>query len=369
VKITVNIDNRTIVRVLAVVVLFLFGITFISATKEVLSLLVISAFLAMALNPPVSYLSSKITGGSRGAATGIAYLVVVSIISVFLWAMIPPLITQTREFIADLPNYIEEIAQGDDAIPTFIRDNHLDDEAIDFINSLTDGTALGSSSSRVFDGLGRLGAAIVSTLTVLVLTFFMLVEGPIWLEKFWQLQPDNKLKHRQELVRRMYGVITGYVNGQLLIALLAATASLIVMLAVGLPLPLPLAGIVGLFGLIPLVGATLGSVIVIVIALFQSFTSALIMLVFFLLYQQIENTFIQPYVQSRTLEVSPLLIFVAVLFGISVGGLLGGFVAIPAAACLRILLNDYLESKGHLPKDEEESLFRRKKRKKNNLTA
>jgi len=341
----ISIDNKTIIRVFAAIILFALGAFFIRASTQALTLIVISAFLAMALNPPVSYLSSKITGGSRGAATGIAYLCVVSIIGLFLWAMVPPLVSQTRQFIDDLPTYIEEFSEGDDAVSTFVRDNDIQEEVEDFVSEFTTGSSVGDSSAQIFDGIGRVGSAIVSLLTVLVLTFFMLVEGPTLMKKFWLLQDEKKQVRRKVLVGRMYGVITGYVNGQLLIALLAATASLIAMLIVGIPLPLPLAGLVGLFGLLPLVGATLGSLAVIIVALFQSVQAAIAMAAFFIIYQQIENNAIQPIIQSRALEISPLIIFIAVLFGISVGGLLGAFIAIPIAACLRILAIDYIEQR------------------------
>lgn len=341
--VNINIDNRTIIRVLIVVISFFFAISFLNATRSVLTLIVISAFLAMALNPPVSYLSSKMTGGSRGLATGIAYLTVVGIISLFAWAIVPPLVSQTREFVRDVPSYIDDLANGDDSVATFVRENDIDDELKHYVDDITNGTTLGNASDRVFAGLGRIGAGIASVLTVLVLTFFMLVEGPIWLNKLWDLQPDDKRDQRKQLGNRIYQVVTGYVNGQLLIAFLAALASLIMILIVGLPLPLPLAGLVGLFGLIPLIGATLGSVVVILVALTQSIYSALAMLLFFLVYQQIENTFIQPYIQSKTLDVSPLMIFIAVLFGISIGGLLGAFIAIPAAAVIKFMIADAIE--------------------------
>ncbi len=341
--VNINIDNRTIVRVLIVVVAVSLGLSFLAATRSVLTLIVISAFLAMALNPPVTYLSSKITGGSRGLATGIAYLTVLGIIGLFLWAMIPPLINQSREFVDEIPNYIDDLSEGEGAIPNFVRENELDVELRQFVDDFVHDTALGENSSTVLSGLGKAGAAIVNVLTVLVLTFFMLIEGPGWLEKVWQAMPEEHREHRQKLGRRMYNVVTGYVNGQLLVALLAALTSLVAMLIAGIPQPVPLAGLVGLFGLIPLVGATLGAVTVIIVALFQSVYVAVGMLIFFLVYQQIENNAIQPLVQSKTLEISPLLVFVAVLFGINAGGLLGAFITIPIAAMMRILFIDFVE--------------------------
>lgn len=354
--VNINIDNKTIVRILVVVVLVVAGFSFLSATRNVFILLVASGFLAVALNPPVSYLSSKITGGSRGLATGIAYLTVVSIIAVFLWAIVPPMVTQTRDFLNDLPDYIADLGEGDDAVANFIRENDVEREIQNFTDSVSDGTVLGNTSSQLFSGLGRVTSSIISVLTVLVLTFFMLIEGPGWLEKIWEAQPEDKREHRRALGKKMYLIITSYVNGQLLIALLSATSALVAMLIAGIPLAVPLAGLVGLLGLIPLVGATLGAVIVVIIALFQSFYTALGMAIFFIVYQQVENNAVQPLIQSRQLEVSPLLIFVAVLFGISLGGLLGGFVAIPAAAIARLLFLDYLDQRKSKKKSSKNPL-------------
>lgn len=341
--VNIDIDNRTIVRVLLVVVTVSLGLSFIAATRSVFTLLIVSAFLAMALHRPVTYLSSKITGGSRGLATGIAYLLVIGVLGLFLWAMVPPLVNQSREFIDEAPGYVEDLSEGDGMIANFIRENDIDQEVQEYIQTLTEGSALGETSSAVFSGIGRIGAAIFSVLTVLVLTFFMLIEGPGWLEKLWKAQPDDKREHRRMLGQKMYQIVAGYVNGQLFVALLAALASLVAMLVAGIPLPVPLAGIVGFFGLIPLVGATLGAAVVVLVALTQSVYTAIGMLIFFVVYQQIENNAIQPLIQARTLEVSPLLIFIAVLFGISIAGLLGALLAIPFAAVARILFLDYVE--------------------------
>lgn len=339
--VNVNIDNQTIIRIVGVGIAAFLLFRFIAALEQALTLVFISIFLAFALNPPVSYLSRRMTGGSRGWATGLAYLSVVALIAGFLWALIPPLVSETGDFLDNVPAYVDQLTEGDNAVAEFVKRYNLDAEIEEFGQNLANN--LRDSSGRILSGIGRVGVAIVSILTVLVLTFFMLVEGPYWIDKFWKMQPKSKRAHRQELAHKMYKVITGYVNGQLLIALLAGLSSLVVMLLLGIPFALPLAGIVGLFGLIPLVGATLASVIVILVALLQSVYVAITMAVFFLLYQQVENNLVQPYVQSRTLEVSPLLVLIAVIFGITVGGLLGGLVAIPLAAIARILILDRIK--------------------------
>ncbi len=340
-NVTINIDNRTVVRLMIVIVAFFLGLEFLSAVRPALTLIFISAFLAVAVNPPVTYLTSRIAGGSRMAATAIAYLVVMSFIGLFLYVLVPPLISQSRTFVDKVPEYVDTIQEEDNFVSDIVNRYDLGSEIDEIGGNLQD--RLGDVSGPVFSSIGRVLTAIVSIVTVLVLTFLMLTEGPGWIDRFWQLHPAHNRKHRQQLAKRMYHVITGYVNGQLVIATLSAMSSLVAMLILGIPFALPLAGLVGLFSLIPLVGATLGAGVVVLVGLFQSLTTAIILAVFFLVYQQIENNVIQPIIQSKALDVSPLLVLVAVILGISVGGLLGGFIAIPVAACVRILMLDAYE--------------------------
>lgn len=341
--VNIKIDNRTIIQIMTVVILFFLALQFIGAVQHALTLVLISAFLAAALNPPVTYIARKVVRGNRTGATAIAYLMVITVIGLFLWALIPPLVKESSAFIDKVPTYVDQLQDSDTFVGEFVEKYKLDAEIEEFGSNIAN--RLGDSNGPLLTGINRAGSALVSIVTVLVLTFFMLVEGPYWIKEFWRFQHPEHKKHRQVLVKKMYHVITSYVNGQLLVAMLAGFTALIAMILVGIPFPLPLAGIVALFSLIPLVGATLGSVVVILVALFQSVPAAIVMGIFFLVYQQIENNVIQPMVQSRTLDLTPLMVLVSVIFGISLGGILGGFIAIPVAAILKILFLDYQQTR------------------------
>lgn len=342
-QVRVDVDNRTIVRVMSVVVAFWLSLQAIYQIRGALVWLLISFFLAMALNPPVNLLASKIPGGSRALATGVAYIVVLAVLGVFISSTVPPLIDETKNLVQTLPAKVQSLRESnqDGVIADLINRYHLEDEAQELAGNFTN--RLGDVGGPIVTGIGKVTSSIVAFITILVLTFLMLVEGPQWLELFWRYHPKNRRAHHQNLARRMYRVVTGYVNGQLLIAAIGGLSSLVMLVIVGLPNPIALAGVVALTALLPLIGATLGAIIVVIVALFQSLTQALLMAAFFIVYQQIENNVIQPYVQSRTLDISPLLVLVAVLVGIQLGGLLGGFLAIPTAACLKILTFDYIE--------------------------
>jgi predicted PurR-regulated permease PerM len=343
-KVKLDIDNRTIIRVMAVVVAFWLGLSIAYQIRGALTLLIISFFLALALNPSVSFLASKIPGGSRGLATGLAYIIVLGILGLFVYSTFPPLISETRNLVQTVPDRIEnlEAESQDGFLSDIITRYGLEQEAEELADSVTQ--RLGDIGGPIVTGIGAVTASIIAFVTVLILTFLMLVEGPQWMALFWSYYPKEKRKHHQELARKMYHVVTGYVNGQLLVASIAGLSSLVMLVIVGVPNAIALAGLVALTGLIPLIGATLGAVIVVLFTLFQSLTQALIMLAFFIVYQQIENNAIQPYVQSRALEISPLLVLVAVIVGIQLGGLLAGFLAIPVAACLRILALDFAKN-------------------------
>lgn len=343
-NVTITFTNQTIVRVIVLIVLTLLGLRFLDNIAHPLTLIFVSFFLALALNPAVNWLSNRFKSKSRAKATGVAYLAVLALLITFFSWVVPPLVSQTANFITDVPKTIKSFETQDSAAARFARryqlTGQLQDLGNDFSNRFKD------VRQPLLTTAGRIGGTLISVITVFVLTFMMLVEGPFWLRKFWSLHAESRREHRKQIAVRMYKVVTGYVNGQLVIALIAASFALIALLVASTLLnvsvnAVALAGIVFLTGLIPLIGNTIGALFVILIALFSSGALAIIMAIFFLLYQQIENVTIQPYIQSRANELTPLLVFIATLLGIGIGGILGALVAIPVAGCAKILIEDY----------------------------
>jgi predicted PurR-regulated permease PerM len=168
-----------------------------------------------------------------------------------------------------------------------------------------------------------------------------------------RLTPDDQERHVEDLLAQMYKVITGFVNGQVILASAAAVLILVPLLLFNVSYPLALMVVVFVCGLIPMVGHIIGATIVSTVALFTSPVSAVGVLVYYVVYQQIENYAIQPKVQANSTNMSPLLVFSSVIIGVSFNGLLGGLVAIPIAGCLRILVLDYLEARNLLQPEEK----------------
>ncbi len=343
---TLDIPNRTVVRVMLVVVATLLGLAAIRQAAYPLTLIFTAFFLALALNAPVHWIEQRLPGrrkSNRTAATAISFLVVIVAIVGFLASIVPPLAQQTSNFVRTVPGLAEQVRDEDSGIGKFVARYQLQDDIEKFSGQLSD--RLGDFSSTAISGVQRIGSSVIALLTVLVLTFMMLIEGPRWRRMFMDVVPDDRQDRVKRVTHDMYRVVKGYVNGQVVLALIAALMLLPVLLIMQVPYPAALVVVVFICGLIPMVGHTIGAAIVTLVALFHAPISAIIVLGYYILYQQIENYIVQPRVQSNTTNMSPLLVFSSVIIGLSFGGILAGLVAIPVAGCIRIVLLDYLREK------------------------
>lgn len=365
-KVKVDVDTKTFVRFVLVVTGFAVIIFAIWKLWTALMIIAIAAFLALALNPPVSALASRLPGHSRVLATAVAYLFMLAVIGVFIYIALPPIINETSKFISSLPGYIQDLSNQKGVIAELIKTYGLQPQLDEFVKGVqTQAASLAQGvGSSVVTGISSILSGFVTLLTVLVLTFLMLIEGPTWMERLWNLYQDSgKLERHQRLAIKMYKVVTSYVNGQVLVASIAAAAGLTVMLIltyffqVDPSAAIPLTGIIFITDLIPMIGATIGAVIVTSVLAFNDLGAALVFVVYFVIYQQIENNFIQPLVQSRTVALSALSVLVSVIIGISLLGLVGGIVAIPVAGCIRVLLIDYMEHRRHKLEPSRQKLW------------
>jgi predicted PurR-regulated permease PerM len=340
----VTISNHTLLRTLAFAagaVLLYWAIT---KSAHSLSLIGIAFFLTLALNAPVRWVARHLPGkmrGNRNLAAGVSIGIVVLLLAGFLFAIVPPLAKQTTNFVRGMPQLIQDTRDQNTPVGSFVRRHNLEGQIDKFSAQLSD--RLNSIGSSAVNIVSKVGSSIVSALTVLVLVIMMLLEGPHWKELFERLVPPHDRPRIERLGREMSKVIQGYVNGQVTLAAIAALLIVPVLFIMGVSYPVALMVIVFICGLIPMVGHTIGAVICTTVALFTSLPAALVVLGYYILYQQIENYAVQPRIQANSTNMSPLLVFVAVILGANFGGLLGALVAIPIAGCIRIIVLDYLE--------------------------
>lgn len=351
-KVTVNVTNRTIIRTILWVVASILLYKFLGRISHGLTLIFASFFLALALNPVVSWMSRRLHIRSRVRATAAGYFLVIAVIIIFLALIIPPLVRQTRTFISNVPETIQNFQNQNSKLAQTASRYNLDDKLVQGARDFA--SHYGNFGTTVLDTGKRVAEAFASLFAVLVMTFMMLVEGPKWLELFWGIMPAKNREHNKRIARKMYKGVSGFVNGQVILAVVAGIfafvaleiASNVINVSIN---ALALAGIVSVFGLIPLFGNPLAAILVILTCLLSSATLGIIMALYFIVYFFIENHTFQPYIQSKLNELTPLTVFVAAILGVGFGGLLGAIIAIPTASAVKILVEDYFERRGHRP--------------------
>lgn len=361
----VDIDTKTFIRFWLVILGFVAAAWLIYSASPALVILGTSLFLALALNIPVSLIAKRLPGKSRVGATAISYIAVLAFLGAVIFLVIPPIVQQTAKFLQTVPGIVDSTTGQWQVLNDFIDKNGLRDQVDQALESVKDNASSWATNvgQSVIAGIGSVVNFITALILVLVLTFLMLIEGPTWLKRLWGLYNNQKrMAQHKRVIDRMYTVVTGYVTGQLTVSSIGAVAAGLAVFILSLIFPdlptnlaLPTAAITFVLSLIPMFGATIGGVLITALLAFNNIPAAIIYAVYFVVYQQIENNFIAPHIQSKRLDLSALAILAAVTVGIYLFGIVGGIIAIPIAGCLRILLDEYL---AHAKEKREESAKR-----------
>jgi predicted PurR-regulated permease PerM len=338
----IRFKSRTVFVLLGIVIAVFVLLNLLWMAREVLTWIVIAAFLAAALNPLVSWLQAHGVQ-RRGAAVALTMLGVVALLAAILGALVPILVTQVGDFADAVPGYVEDLTKGRGPIGFLETDYQIVERVREAISSGGPGRILGYSGTAVGVAKGVV-TVIVAAITIFVLVVFMLIEGPKWVERlFDQLPPETEQRWRR-ILTRVNTTVGGYVSGALLIALIAGIVSGIVLSVLGVSYALALALLVMLLDLIPLAGATIATVLVSLVAFVdRGWVIGVTVVIIFVLYQQFENHVLYPLVYSKTVELSPLAILIAVLIGASLAGIIGALAAIPVAGTIQVLLQEWLE--------------------------
>jgi predicted PurR-regulated permease PerM len=330
-----------ILRVILTTVVVVVTLYIIYLLRTPLTWLFIAAFLAIALSGPVAFLSRWM---KRGFAIAIVYLGLLLFPLVLAGLFIPPLVKQANNLADNVPQYAQDLQNFVNDNPTLRR---LEKD-YDFTEKVKQ--EAGKLPAKIGDAAGilsNIGIGLVSKLfalvNILILSAFMLGGGANWVEAFARRQPAERADAVRRLADRTRDAVSAYVAGALAQATIAGFTAFIVLTILGLPFATALAALIFLLDLIPLIGATIGAILVGVVTVFSDFpTDTIIWVIFSIVYQQVENNVIQPRIQSRAVDVHPFIVLLSVLFGATLFGILGALLAIPLAATLQIGGREYL---------------------------
>lgn len=331
--------TQAVLRAVLVVVGVVIALYILYLLRKPIGWVLMSIFLAVALSTPVDVLNRRMR---RGFAITLVYLGLLLVPAGIAALVVPTLVTQGNNLVQNLPSYVtdlQDFAQKNPTLRRFERDynitGRLRQEAARLPNRVGD-------AANALSSIGvTLVNSIFKTVTILVLTAFLLGSGRGWVDRALRVQaPDRRLRLEGAL-RNMARATSNYVAGALLQATVAGVTAFIVLSILGVPFSAPLAVVIFLADLIPLVGATIGAVLVGVVTLFHDFpTDTIVWTIWSILYQQVENNLIQPQIQRRAVSVHPFLVLISVLFGSTLLGVIGALVAIPVAASIQIIVRE-----------------------------
>ncbi len=331
---------RTVLTVLGLIVAVWALLHVIVIARSVIVYILIAIFLTLAINPLVEWLVRRGIR-SRGLASGAACLLVLLAIAGIGYAFIPTLVDNVNNFVNAVPGYVHDLTKGKGRLGFLETKYHVVERLEHYVKQGGAKKLLGLSGAAISVTKGVL-SFIVGSVTVAFLTFFMLLEGPAWMERLYGLLPPESQPRWRAVGRGIYRQVGGYVTGNLVISLIAGSLTTFVLLLLGVPYAVALGLLVGLLDLLPLVGATIAAVIVAAVAFLHSLLAGIVIIVFFIVYQQVENHILQPLVYHRTVALSPLAILISVLVGAELAGVLGALAAIPVAGAIQVLILDFL---------------------------
>jgi predicted PurR-regulated permease PerM len=330
---------RTILATIGLVLVTALALYLVVETRRVLTWMVVAAFFAVALHPPAAWVQRRMLGGRRPAlATFLVFLVVTLALIGIVTAFVVPLVAQATRFARQLPELIDQARAGQGPVGRLLeRTNVLgwvqnnQDRIDSFVSGLT------APAAGVLRGVAT---GITAAVTVFVLAYLMVLEGPKVVDGAINVFDPSTGARIRRVGADCARSVTGYISGNLLISVICGGLTFVVLLLLGVPFAGLIALFVGIADLMPLVGATLGGAVAVIAGVLDSTTAGIVVLVFFVVYQQLENHLLQPLIFARTVKLNPLTVIVAILLGVELLGVLGALLAIPIAGMIQVILRD-----------------------------
>ena len=310
----------------------------LASASSVFILIIISIFLAAGLNPAVMFFQNR--GLKRGVAVGAVMAAVLAFVGLFIAIAAPPLVEQGNQLLDNAPQLVKDLNNN-----AFINDLNMRYGVIDSLESRVDSIIKdGQFAITAFGGVIGVGKAVVSGLlsafTILVLTLYFLASLPQVIKISLRFVPATRRDRVSKLTNAIISRVGSFVGGQAIIAALAAAFILLMGLTIGMPYPGPLAMVVLVCGFIPLIGHFIGMTVVTLVSLTDSLSTAVIALVAYIIYVQVENYVITPRIMRKSLAIPGLVTIIAALLGASLLGLVGGLIAVPIAAAILLILDE-----------------------------
>lgn len=312
------------------VLVLLYGVYLV---RGIAVLVVVALFLAIGLDPLVRTLMRL--GLGRGLAVAAVFVGALVVIAAFFASVTPPLVRQTQHLATTVPDFARDLAERSERFRELDERFDLADRIRAGINDLPSIAA--SSFGSALGVVRSIGNTFFKVVTVAILAIYFMLDLPKLIHGAAKLVPKSKRERTEKLADAVFRRISGYMLGQLTVSLVAGVTSTIVLTILRVPYSLPLGIWVAIAALIPMVGATLGAIPAVIVAFFTSTWMGIGTVLFFLVYQQVENYVVSPRVMRQAVDISPAAVILAALIGATLLGFVGALLAIPIAASLKVI--------------------------------
>jgi predicted PurR-regulated permease PerM len=350
VPVRATVPVRTILATIGLILATVVAVLFVMRVEQVLVWMLIALFFTVALYPLVNWVQRRMTWCRRSLATLVVFLVVFLVLGGLLTAFAVPLASQGTDLAGQLPSIVSDARAGRGPIGDLLeRTNALQFVQDNEARIREFATGLGTPALNLLRGLGT---GIVATVTIFVLSYLAVLEGPKVVDGTLALFPPDRAERIRRVTRDCAKTVTGYISGNLLISAICGILTYAVLKFSGVQFAALIALFVAIADLIPLVGATLGAVVASVAAFLHSVPAGITVVIFFVIYQQLENHLLQPVIFARTVKLNPLAVLIAILLATELAGILGALLAIPVAGIIQVVLRDVWDHRRGAPKAE-----------------
>ncbi len=332
---TARVPWRTIWATIASVLASLAAVALAISLARVLLWMAIAGLVATILGPAVDLVELRLRI-RRGFAIATVIAASAAITGGMIYVVARPLVNQGTSYAQQVPDFLKDARAGKGTAGSLVKRFNLE-ERLSEKNIHKFGNELASGS---WSFARQVGNALVAMITIITLTLLMLARGPRALTAATTLLEESRRNRVRNVGRQCAKAVSGYMIGNLLISLVAGTASFVFLTIAGVPFAGVLAVFVAITDLIPLIGATLGAVAVVLIAFIDSPAKGIAAIIFCLLYQIFENNVLSVAVMARTVHLDPLVVLVSMLVGVELLGFVGAFAAIPVAGMVQVIVRD-----------------------------
>ena len=343
-KMNVTISTGSIIKIIAIFLL----LGFLYLVRDILAIIFISIVIASALDPWIDALQKRKIPRAIGIL--VVYLAIIGVVSLAVMLIVPPIVEQVKQITGSFPQYYDKLVQLYSTFQNFSNKYGVEGSVQNSLNSLSD--SLAQLGSGIFTFSSRFLGGIIGLFAVMVMVFYLTIGEAGIKEFFHSIAPSKYQPYLVQKTNQVQHKLGQWLRGQLILSLIIFTLTFIGLTILGVKYALVLALIAGITEFIPYIGPIISAIPAVFLTFAMSPLKALLVVVLYIIIQQLENQIIVPKVMQKSVGLNPIVVIIVMLIGAKIAGVVGIILAVPTTTIIKIFLSDFFEE----GKEKEEKL-------------